>query len=134
MQVKCPNCQHLFHPPPPKKKKASTPTLPDDEWLASLGKNPAYRHINITIEFHKMREWCNVNRKVPSRRRFINWINRSRQDAPMAVDSKPSISQPPRMLPTYQPNPDDRLTPEEVRENIKKLRETISKLANKSSF
>ena len=34
-------------------------------------------------EFDKMTAWCTVNRKQPSRRRFINWLNRA--ERPMAA-------------------------------------------------
>lgn len=49
----------------------------DSEWLASLKSNPAYDGINIGLEYGKMQAWCGANRKQPSRRRFINWLNRA---------------------------------------------------------
>jgi len=58
--------------PAPKKKEYPT----DEEWLRSLQADPAYVGISIATEFSKMSRWCEVNRKAPSRRRFINWINR----------------------------------------------------------
>jgi len=48
----------------------------DAEWLASLVGDCAYAHVNISSEHSKMMHWCEVNRKRPSRRRFVNWINR----------------------------------------------------------
>lgn len=51
-------------------------TLSDEEWLTQLSNNPAYEEINIKIEHAKMLAWCEVNQKPPSRRRFINWLNR----------------------------------------------------------
>lgn len=53
----------------------------DPEWIESLKTNPAYKDIDLNLCFAKMKTWCDVNHKIPSRRRFINWINR--QDKPM---------------------------------------------------
>lgn len=60
----------LFTPSPKKE------SLTDEEWLKSLSCDPAYAGVNVSTEFAKMSRWCEVNRKSPSRRRFINWINR----------------------------------------------------------
>lgn len=59
----------------------SAPT--DAEWLKSLETDPAYAGIEVQREFAKMNSWCSVNRKQPSRRRFINWLNRA--ERPMAA-------------------------------------------------
>lgn len=59
--------------------KATTPT--DEQWLDSLKADPAYAGIEVRKEFAKMNNWCAVNGKKPSRRRFINWLNRI--EAPM---------------------------------------------------
>ncbi len=48
----------------------------DFEWLETLKANPAYQHINVNAEMAKMRTWCDVNKKQPTRRRFVNWLNR----------------------------------------------------------
>jgi hypothetical protein len=55
----------------------------DEEWLTGLSNDPAYAGIDVRREFAKMRAWCDVNRKQPSRRRFINWLNRA--EKPMAA-------------------------------------------------
>lgn len=49
----------------------------DSEWLASLKSNPAYVGIDVDREHGKMLAWCQVNRKQPTRRRFITWLNRA---------------------------------------------------------
>jgi hypothetical protein len=54
----------------------AAPASDDSEWLTELQQNPAYKAINIPAERAKMLAWCQVNRKKPSRRRFLNWINR----------------------------------------------------------
>ncbi len=61
--------------PAPKAEKS------DDDWLVELSADPAYRHISISGEWAKMKRWCEVNRKQPNRRRFVNWINKC--DRPM---------------------------------------------------
>jgi hypothetical protein len=50
--------------------------LTDTEWLETLTKMPAYASINVSAEFTKMANWCSVNNRQPTRRRFINWLNR----------------------------------------------------------
>lgn len=49
----------------------------DDEWLNSLSANTAYDGIDIKREFAKMQAWCSANKKQPTRRRFVNWLNRA---------------------------------------------------------
>jgi hypothetical protein len=56
----------------------------DEEWLSELSKNPAYASLDIRIELGKMQAWCSANQKQPSRKRFINWLNRS--EKPIAVN------------------------------------------------
>ena len=58
---------------PTKAKKSDEP---DESWLKGLASDQAYAGINVSTEFAKMSRWCEVNRKAPSRRRFINWLNR----------------------------------------------------------
>lgn len=48
----------------------------DAEWIAELQRDPAYTGIDVPREFAKLNRWCVVNRKQPTRRRFINWLNR----------------------------------------------------------
>lgn len=56
-----------------QKKRRSAPT--DDEWLASLSADPTYEGLDIQKLRGKCENWCTVNRKIFSRRRFINWLN-----------------------------------------------------------
>jgi hypothetical protein len=49
----------------------------DSEWLQALANNEAYQGIAVRTEFAKMQAWCSTNRKQPTRRRFINWLNRA---------------------------------------------------------
>src|SRR5205823_4602645 len=49
----------------------------DDVWLASLTQDKTYSGIDIRHEHGKMLQWCAVNHKQPTRRRFVNWLNHS---------------------------------------------------------
>lgn len=57
----------------------------DADWLKSLKDSPAYAGIDVDREFAKMTTWCATNSKLPSRRRFINWLNRV--EKPLAAGS-----------------------------------------------
>lgn len=73
-----------------KKGTPAVGTAPtsDSEWLASLSQNPAYAGIDVTREHGKMATWCAAHRKQPTRRRFVNWLNRV--DRPMVATSPKS--------------------------------------------
>jgi hypothetical protein len=62
----------LDEPEKPKKQPKQT----DAEWLAELATSPAYLGIDVRREYSKMQTWCGVNRKMPTRRRFVAWLNR----------------------------------------------------------
>ena len=55
----------------------------DSEWLKTLSNDPTYAGLNIDIEFGKMRNWCEVRKKLVSRRRFVSWLHRA--DRPMTT-------------------------------------------------
>lgn len=55
-----------------KSKSAET----DEEWLASIKASEAYSEIDVEREFSKMKHWCKERKNLPTRRRFINWLNR----------------------------------------------------------
>jgi uncharacterized protein YdaU (DUF1376 family) len=48
----------------------------DDDWIAALKANPAYEGVDVAKELGKMNTWCAANYKQPTRRRFVNWLNR----------------------------------------------------------
>lgn len=58
------------------------PELSDEEWLGQLSQNEAYKDIDVRTQYARMTAWCGVNKKQPTRRRFINWLNRC--EKPMA--------------------------------------------------
>ena len=71
----------------PKGSSQQPPKRSDDEeWLNEIATNPTYTGINVRHELGKMQAWCSVNRKQPSRQRFINWLNRA--EGPIAALSK----------------------------------------------
>lgn len=51
-------------------------SLTDEEWISSLKQSKAYESLDVDQQYAKMQQWCRVNGKSPSRRRFINWLNR----------------------------------------------------------
>ncbi len=51
--------------------------LPDSEWIASLKEDKTYAGIDIDRELGKMQQWCSIRQLTPTRRRFINWLNRA---------------------------------------------------------
>lgn len=80
-----------------KRSAAASPTS-DAEWLAELSKNTAYDGIAIGAEYAKMQAWCGANHKQPTRRRFVNWLNRADKPMPrqitIAAQSKAASGEP----------------------------------------
>jgi hypothetical protein len=66
------------------------PELSDDEYLDQLAKTEAYRHLDVRVEYSKMQAWCAANGKQPSRRRYINWLNRA--ERPMVATGAPATA------------------------------------------
>jgi hypothetical protein len=66
--------------------------LPDGEWLDGLKANPAFAGIDVQREHAKMVEWGEVNHKQPTRRRFINWLNRCDRPLTAPANSQPDHS------------------------------------------
>lgn len=74
----------------PKKKrvpKQQKPEETDEQWLASLQAKRIYAQFNVTELYEKMVVWCETNRQMPTRRRFLNWLNRQDQ-----IMTKPSVN------------------------------------------
>lgn len=49
----------------------------DSEWLSELCGDKTYSGIDVNREHGKMMNWCRTNQKQPTRRRFVNWLNRA---------------------------------------------------------
>ena len=62
-------------------KKEKRVVVDDETWLKALEDNPVYRGIEVRVLYGKMLVWCENNRKKPTRRRFVNWLNK--EDKPM---------------------------------------------------
>jgi hypothetical protein len=69
--------------------------LPDSEWIEQLCHDPTYAGIDVKREHGKMVNWCKTKGLTPSRRRFINWLNRAEQPmtAPVRTDYPKDWSQ-----------------------------------------
>jgi hypothetical protein len=81
-------CADGSAPTSPKKLKREPKAQPDDAaWLTSLAADPTYKGIDVAQEHGKMARWCEANRKQPTRKRFVNWLNRC--DRPMAGSASP---------------------------------------------
>ena len=64
-----------------KPRSPSKPTKCDEEFLVELQADEAYQKLNVKQVYAKMVRWCEINGKVATRRRFVNWLNR--EDRPM---------------------------------------------------
>jgi hypothetical protein len=60
----------------------------DEDWLKQLEILPAYNLIDVRREYSKMQAWCGVNRKMPTRRRFVAWLNRIEKPMDAAKGSR----------------------------------------------
>ena len=65
-----------------KENKKKTVVISDDEWLKTLEDNPTYQGLEVRVLYGRMCVWCETNGKRPTRRRFVNWLNR--EDKPLA--------------------------------------------------
>jgi hypothetical protein len=100
-------------------KHIKKPALPDDEWIQSLKTHPAYQGLDVVEHAAKCRLWCEINHKLFSRRRVINWLNR--QEKPLQVNIKPVTVLPPVMTKPVEPRPQGVPPPPEVQEILKKF-------------
>lgn len=76
----------------PGAKKIRLATKED---IAELEKDPSLKGINMHQEYAAMVRWCDSNRKKPTRRRFINWINLSASKLKYRDTSKAQPNQAP---------------------------------------
>lgn len=68
-----------------KKEGRAVGTAPASsaDWLISLRSNRAYDGIDIDREHGKCLAWCAANKRTPSAKRFVNWLNKC--DRPMGL-------------------------------------------------
>lgn len=74
------------HPTIFNKKAAE---LTDAEWVASLEVEPHLSGVNIKREINACQFWCKNNKKLPTRRRILNWLAKAER----VVDLKASGAQ-----------------------------------------
>jgi hypothetical protein len=70
------------------KDVAEVSAISDEDWLNQLATNSAYSLIDVRREYSKMQTWCSVNRKMPTRRRFVAWLNRIEKPMDAAKGSR----------------------------------------------
>lgn len=76
---------------------AATPQKSDAEFLLELKSMPCYSTIDIDREWGKMMAWCSQRHSPPTRRRFVNWLNRI--DKPMNAPVVTPSTRDPAALP-----------------------------------
>jgi len=72
-------------------QKRKAPALVDEDFLISLESNPAFKGIDIRKEHGKMLAWIETPRgsgKLPTRQRFLNWLNRCTPQDGRSVQGK----------------------------------------------
>jgi hypothetical protein len=70
---------------------ATAPHLSDEDWLTYLQTVEAYKALDVKGEYSKMVAWCGVNSKNPSRKRFINWLNRAEKPMTAGTTAPPAV-------------------------------------------
>jgi hypothetical protein len=57
----------------------------EEDWVASLSKEPHLAGVDVRRELAAAQFWCRNNRRLCSRKFFVNWLNRAAQTcAPLA--------------------------------------------------
>ena len=80
-----------------KTRAAGAAPAADSEWISELSQNPAYQGIDVNREFQKMMAWTTTNARQPTRRRFVNWLNRVERPISLnghAAPQKPALNEP----------------------------------------
>ncbi len=84
-----------------KKEEGSNGSSPApvEDWLKELESDKTYQGISVRTEYGKMLNWCKVHAKEPTKRRFVNWLNRTEKPLPAQhaarVDYKRNYSRAP---------------------------------------
>jgi hypothetical protein len=72
----------------------------DAEWMESLRSDPGYTGVDIDRQRARCERWCIENKKVFSRKRFVNWLNRTEQpigvggNVPSTIPPQPPANDP----------------------------------------
>jgi hypothetical protein len=73
----------------------------DQDWIAELEANEAYRGIDIKRELGKAQAWASVKGVGVTRQRFINWLNKV--DKPVAFNGAGQTSFQKAAAPVWEP-------------------------------
>jgi hypothetical protein len=73
---------------------ARPPSITDAQWLGLLKADATYAGIDIDREYGKMLRWCEVNNRKPTRRRFMNWLNRVERPMNGSANRQPNHTDP----------------------------------------
>lgn len=85
-------------PKPMMRKRAKEA---DQDWIAELEANEAYRGIDIKRELGKAQAWASVKGVGVTRQRFINWLNKV--DKPVAFNGAGQTSFQKAAAPVWEP-------------------------------
>jgi hypothetical protein len=99
--------------------RKAAPIASDEVWLDGLSQDPTYKGMDVKQEYGKCVNWCLVNRKQPSRRRVINWLNNAVTQQPMRVASHQQV--PPAYTKRVEAPATGVPMPAEVMEQFQKL-------------
>jgi hypothetical protein len=98
----------------------------DEDFVSELSKDGTYEGIDVRREFGKMANWCKVHHTKPTRRRFVNWLNRAEKSMKVS-DKEPA---PTGEAYRYIGQPRE-ITEEEREKSQKVAREEIAKFKQK---
>jgi len=85
----------------PKPVVRKRPKEADQDWIAELEANEAYRGIDIKRELGKAQAWASVKGVGVTRQRFINWLNKV--ERPVAVNGAGQTSFQKAPPPVWEP-------------------------------
>lgn len=71
---------------PIKKRNPKVNEISNEDWMASLIANPIYSGLDIKLLYGKMLVWYENMGKKPTRRRFLNWLNREEKPLKLKGD------------------------------------------------
>ena len=97
-----------------------------DDFVNELSKEDCYAGIDVRREYGKLVNWCKVNRKEATKRRFVNWLNRI--ERPFVAPRKVKLDKP---RDTQQPQP---CSDEQRAEFLAKYSELVSNLKRKWTY
>lgn len=76
-------------------KKAKPNTMPDEEWIGWLEAQSCYAGIDVKREVGRCQVWATSSKKVASRRRIINWLNKVERPIGYNAEGKSSLDRKP---------------------------------------